>query len=246
MEKCCSRPGYSPTPKENCDDFEVPLKCGFRNSRGLGGMVASVQNKTSYAQYAEFPWMVAVLVERSIGGKVANVYQSGGSLIHPKVAMSTAHSVAGVNPSYLMVRAGEWDTQSEGELCKHEERKVERVIRHENFVRANLKNDLVLLILNREFEMTAFINTICLPPKGMNFDNQNCFSGGWGKTKFGQAGVFQVFLKKVELPVVPRDECQDLLRATRLGEDFKLDNGFLCAGKIIFKTIKMSKFNSNS
>lgn len=52
-----------------------------------------------------------------------------------------------------------------------------------------------------------------------------------GKDKFGKGGLYQVILKRVELPVVPRDECQSKLRETRLGRHFILDHSFICAGK---------------
>lgn len=78
--------------------------------------------------------------------------------------------------------------------------------------------------------MTAFINTICLPPKNMQFAGQRCYSGGWGATKFGAEEVFQVFLKKIELPILTAEKGEELLRLTRLGEDFELHEGFLTAG----------------
>lgn len=52
-----------------------------------------------------------------------------------------------------------------------------------------------------------------------------------GKDKFGKDGLYQVILKRVELPVIPRDECQAKLRETRLGRHFILDPSFICAGK---------------
>nr|CAD7440787.1 unnamed protein product [Timema bartmani] len=42
--------------------------------------------------------------------------------------------------------------------------------------------------------------------------------------------TFQTPLKKVELPIVPHDECQKKLRTTRLGPFFKLHGSFICAG----------------
>lgn len=51
-----------------------------------------------------------------------------------------------------------------------------------------------------------------------------------GKDKFGKDGLYQVILKRIELPVVPRDECELKLRDTRLGRYFKLDPSFICAG----------------
>lgn len=168
-------------PLKVCEGFKAPSKCGLRNKKGLGGIALSMQNKSLYANYAEFPWMVAVMLEGAQGSGTPAAFKSGGSLINPKVVLTTAHNTEKEDSRKLIVRAGEWDTQTENEMCKHEERKVQRVIRHEQFMRANLQNDVALFILENEFEMTAFVNTVCLPPPNTNFDGQRCFSGGWGK-----------------------------------------------------------------
>jgi len=39
-----------------------------------------------------------------------------------------------------------------------------------------------------------------------------------------------VILKKVELPIVQHNTCQDVMRTTRLGKYFLLDKSFICAG----------------
>ena len=46
----------------------------------------------------------------------------------------------------------------------------------------------------------------------------------------GKEGRYQVILKKVNLPVVPRNTCLEALRKTRLGPYFKLHESFICAG----------------
>lgn len=43
-------------------------------------------------------------------------------------------------------------------------------------------------------------------------------------------GSFQTTLKRVDLTLIPRDECQSRLRQTRLGNYFILDPSFICAG----------------
>lgn len=46
-----------------------------------------------------------------------------------------------------------------------------------------------------------------------------------------EIGKYQVnILKKVEVPVVPRDKCEQKLRRTRLGPKFILHDSFMCAG----------------
>lgn len=236
MKMCCRKSGTidpKGLPKNLCESakFPTPKKCGFRNPNGLGGIAVSMQNKTLYSQYAEFPWAIAVMLNTKVGNNMYSLFKMGGSLIHPSVVLTVAHNLVETDTTKLAVRAGEWDTQSENEMCPHEEKKVKNVIIHEKFTRHNLQNDIALLVLEEGMKISAFINTICLPPQNMNFDNQRCFSGGWGKNFFGKEGIYQVFMKKVELPVVPANTCVEQLRQTRLGEDFELHDGFLCAGK---------------
>ena len=241
LEKCCTKNNYVPRPEnEFCIDsfFNTPEKCGWRNPKGLGGELLSeqYQDRTNYAQYAEFPWVVAVLEKLHFNGTIVPFFRGGGSLVHPKVVLTAAHIINGVDFVKLVVRAGEWDTQTDNEICLHEERLVENVKSHEQFNRRNLQNDIALLILKNEFQLSPFINTVCLPPKGLNFLNQKCYTSGWGRNKFGAEGLYQVFLKKIDLPIVESSICQVQLRKTRLGKGFELHEGFLCAGKNFFSS----------
>lgn len=79
------------------------------------------------------------------------------------------------------------------------------------------------------------VNTICLPPQNYQHRPTRCFTTGWGKDKFGQKGQYHVILKKVDIPFVPRDICQENLRKTRLGRFFELHSSFMCAGGEIGK-----------
>lgn len=60
----------------------------------------------------------------------------------------------------------------------------------------------------------------------------------------GKAGEYQVILKKIDLPIVPRGKCVDLLKKTRLGPNYKLHESFICAGGEIGKdTCQVRMFN---
>lgn len=159
-----------------------------------------------------------------------NVYQCAGTLIHPSVVLTAAHCIADKAQESLLIRAGEWDTQTKDEPFPHQDLEVAEVRIHEQFRKSNLFNDIALLFLKEPVNIVENVNTACLPPVDANFDNKRCFAAGWGKDKFGRVGIYQAILKKVELPVVPIDKCQDVLRKSRLGKYFILNPSFMCAG----------------
>lgn len=182
--------------------------------------------------------MIAVLRVRREGIAKFNLFQCGGSLIHPSVVLTAAHCVAELNPMEIKIRAGEWDTQTESEIWPHIDRNVSKIIVHENYYAGTLFNDVALLILDSAIPPAENINTVCLPKSEsqqsslsrQNFDEEKCVASGWGKNSYGSNGKYQEILKKVELPLVDNKKCQNLLRISRLGRFFRLHKSFLCAG----------------
>lgn len=159
-----------------------------------------------------------------------NVYLCGGSLIEKGVVLTAAHCVQGKDPKILKVRLGEWDTQTKDEIFPHQDRSVRDFVVHPQYYKGGLFNDVALLFLDQPAEIAENVNTVCLPPHDTQFDLSRCFASGWGKDLFGKDGKYQVILKRVELPVVPRPQCEQLLRETRLGKHFALHESFICAG----------------
>merc|ERR1719430_2601266 len=249
------------TSEEESDDFVVvepdpyinePPKfvptCGRRNSFGLGVRIQNYQDDE--AQFGEWPHMWAILKREIISGggqekggygrqqqealeEEVMVFQAGASLIGAGVVMTGAHKVKDFvnDATSLIVRCGEWDTQTEGEPLPHQDRNVKEVVLHPEFNKGNLVNTVAILFLEEEFVLADHIDTICLPDyQDLYEDSSECFVKGWGKDHFGQDAEYQVVLKEVSLPVVPRDQCVDWLRVTRLGKRFRLDQSFMCAG----------------
>jgi len=234
LDVCCRDPDVEPAkPKE---PLHQP-KCGKRNTRGLQTRIQGFTEGES--QFGEWPHMVAVLREEQPeqGGKPINLYQCGGSLIAPGVVLTAAHCVDKYRstPRVLKVRAGEWDTQREGEPYQHQDRTIAAVRIHPEYLPGPLYNDLAVLFTESAFDLAPHVDTVCLPDLDDNFDYSQCFATGWGKDKFGADGEYQVVLKEINLPVVDNRTCQDQLRKTRLGQRFRLHPSFICAGGVAGK-----------
>jgi len=191
----------------------------------------TVHGFDNVAQFGSAPWMAAVLKSE---GQL-NIYQCGGSLIHPQVVMTVAHCVDKLNPGQIRVRLGEWDTTtaSDHPYLQHEDHRVTAVVIHEQYGgRPNVYNDVALLFLENQATLNHHINTICLPQPGQQFNGQYCTATGWGKDNFGDYGNYQSILKEIHLPIIDYKSCVLSLQTSRLGCNFCLHDTFICAGGI--------------
>ncbi|EDV32304.2 uncharacterized protein Dana_GF14116, isoform C [Drosophila ananassae] len=224
LDLCCDLPNKRTEPDGSFVIPKAPEGCGYSNPNGVGFKITGAVNQES--EFGEFPWMLAILREE---GQL-NLYECGGALIAPDVVLTAAHCVHNKQPSTIVVRAGEWDTQTKSEVVPHEDRYVKEIVYHEQFNKGALYNDVAVLLLESPFTLQSNIQPVCLPNVGDIFDFERCYATGWGKNKFGKDGEYQVILKKVDLPVVPNQRCEANLRETRLGRHFILDKSFICAG----------------
>ncbi|KFB49743.1 AGAP011781-PA-like protein [Anopheles sinensis] len=148
----------------------------------------------------------------------------------PNVALTVAHCVVNRTATNLVVRAGEWDTRTEGEVLPYQTSPVKEVLVHEGYNKRH-HNNVALLVLQKPFQPAKNVQTVCLPPPGVRpATGEECITGGWGKDRFGKDGVYQHILKRVSLPIVDSGRCREAMRKARLGQKFKLHNTSLCAG----------------
>ncbi|XP_040570649.1 phenoloxidase-activating factor 2 [Lepeophtheirus salmonis] len=242
LEVCCRHPDFSTNSPQTTTPEPVtqPPKprsyvpeCGRRNVGGVGVRIQNDKYKGS-TQFGEWPHMCALLEIQAVAyGEDINKYVCGASLIAPGVVLTGAHCVDKIPKDNIKIRCGEWDTQKEIEPSQHQDRFVEDVKIHPQFNPKNLKNDFALLFMEEDFKLAPHVDTICLPDNlaGIDsYDQNDCFATGWGKDKFGKLGEYQVIMKQVQMDMVNSNECENKLRRTRLGEDFKLDESFVCAG----------------
>lgn len=103
------KPGYGGVSPTHPDDETEPTRqgkpntgikgahvsrgCGYRNPKGVGFRITGAFNNE--ANFAEFPWTVAIMREEKVREKITRVYACGGSLIHKRVVLTGAHCVFG-------------------------------------------------------------------------------------------------------------------------------------------------------
>ncbi|XP_034235063.1 phenoloxidase-activating factor 2-like [Thrips palmi] len=221
-------PGPGPGPQDPAPPVYNPSQaCGIRYRNGVGSRISGAMHDET--NFGEIPWMVAIFKKRQADVE----YLCGGGLIAPNVVLTAAHCINEKAPSSLTVRAGEWDSRTEEEAFKHQDRDVDYVITHPDYKPLSLHNDVGLLVLREPVKVGYHIGTICMPEQDQSFDYKNCLVSGWGKDVFGKDGVYQNILRRIDdLPVVPHSQCQDKLRRTRLGPYFRLNGSFMCAGGV--------------
>jgi len=203
-------------------------QCGKRNAHGITGRVLQDdQFQEGDTDFAEYPWQVAILKKEEFD----NVYVCGGSLIDGSHLLTAAHCVKGIKPSELRIRLGEWDVNNDSEFYSHVEFDATQIFIHPDFYPGNLYNDIAMIRINGYVDYTRnpHITPVCLPDRFKEYAGLRCQVTGWGKDAFLD-GDYQQVLKEVDVPVVTNGQCEAMLKRTRLGADFVLHPGFMCAG----------------
>ncbi|GBP33108.1 Phenoloxidase-activating factor 2 [Eumeta japonica] len=165
--------------------------CGWRNPNGVGARPAGLTDGD--ANFAEFPWVVAI-IRYSIPSQ-----ETGNALVTPlglRVSVSGHYLLAGadvneagarpqevyvgggslIHPSVVLtaahnvavtaglrVRAGEWDTRTDSEPHPPQDRDVVDVKVHQDYISGTLFYDVALLFLASPVKLAPNVGTVCLP-----------------------------------------------------------------------------------
>ena len=118
------------------------------------------------------------------------------------------------------MRVGEWDASgfNAPEQQSHEEYTVVRILKHPGMSTTRLSDNIAILYTDRDININhPYVNTACLPSCDNQFDyifsngtGVRCHVAGWGKDEVD--GSFQFIPKKVDLSLMPADQCEARLK----------------------------------
>merc|ERR1712130_131441 len=238
----CSRPGpKTKTVKSLTVAKEVVefSKCG----RTAKAHITLTGLAPDQAQLGEFPHMCVLF--RTQGGQ--RVYVGGASLIAKNKVLTVAHKFNVIqdvnNPvdfrdtvNQFSIRCGEYNVKKENEIQRSQESKVEEVYFHPQYEPRTVKNNFAIVRTKENFIYQEHIGPTCLPRPNESFEiprkSKDCWSSGWGADSYEATALYSDGLRKVKLPVVPRDECEERLASQPrfAGKGFRLHESWMCIG----------------
>ncbi|XP_061548084.1 transmembrane protease serine 3 [Phycodurus eques] len=179
--------------KTHCSSGKVTtlkcLECGSRPqylSRIVGGNIS---------RPGQFPWQASL--------RFNGEHLCGGSIITSRWILTAAHCVYGFSdPALWVVHVGEIEQPVHGEQSLA----VEQIIHHVRYHPKGLDYDIALVKLSKPLVFNGFVEPICLPNFGEEFDEGTmCWISGWGATE--DKGQTSVVLHSAMVPLLSTKTC---------------------------------------
>ncbi|XP_070491100.1 serine protease 7-like [Chironomus tepperi] len=216
--------------------IQIPILASIRNHRnlnlinqkGCGPISTDRVIGGVNARLREFPWIAL------LGYQSTEKWKCGGTLISKRFVLTAAHCI---NKELNIVRLGEHTISKQRDCididqCADpvQDIKIDSKIKHPDFNRKTKQNDLGLLKLAHNADLTKDnVRTICLPITPQNdieeFNKPEAFLflTGWGLTERGTAPDI---LQKALIPYIDSKACNAIFNPLNI----QIYNGQLCAG----------------
>ncbi|XP_045454513.1 proclotting enzyme-like [Melitaea cinxia] len=181
------------------DENAIAFKIDRAENRGCG-LSTRAQTRVTGSRPAnprEWPWMASVTPE---GFK----QYCGGALITDRHVLTAAHCTRRWKASELFVRLGEYDLVRTNDSRSYNFRVIE-IRQHEFFDKSNYHNDIAILKLHRAAVFNTYVWPICLPPRGLQLENEIATIIGWGTQWYG--GPHSDVLMEVSVPIWVHETC---------------------------------------
>ncbi|KAK7582236.1 hypothetical protein V9T40_013681 [Parthenolecanium corni] len=226
-EVCCPTNLIKPVFNLPTQPPSTTIVCGIKRE-DLSGRISGGTETV----LGEFPWMVVILERENNKEKV----KCGASLVSTNLVLTAAHCVQGRNLSSFIIRAGEYNLDLASEQLPHQDRDIKNISMHHAFFREHLLNDLAIIEVTEPFQYSSNVAPICLPLKKSPYspedtsvyDLSRCVATGWG-SKDSDDPIGRNTLGKIEMKIIPSDQCVTMLRRSPLGPQFTLHPSFICA-----------------
>ncbi|XP_068186334.1 transmembrane protease serine 3 [Antennarius striatus] len=179
--------------KAECSSGKVTtlkcLECGSRprfSTRIVGGNISKP---------GQFPWQVSL--------HFGSEHLCGGSIVTSRWILTAAHCVFGfADPSMWVVHAGLTDQPVNAAQALE----VEQIVHHARYRPKGLDYDVALMKLATPLEFNGFVEPICLPNYGEEFqEGTRCWISGWGATE--DEGETSVVLRSAVVPLLSTKTC---------------------------------------
>lgn len=148
----------------------------------------------------QYPWQVAL---ENRAGQFC-----GGAIVGTRSVVTAAHCVDGTRPAAITIRAGTARLDRPGQT-----RQVERIVMHPNWRPASNRNDIAVLLLDRDLALGSGVAPIRYQGEAvgrLSRDGTAAWVSGWGATGETAPGSDQ--LLAVGVPVMSDARCQEALR----------------------------------
>ncbi|KYN17231.1 Venom serine protease, partial [Trachymyrmex cornetzi] len=185
-------------------------KAGYTKKLDIWVLYLTVKNTKivggKETQVNEFPWMVGFMNAES--GKIFY----GGTIISEQYVITAGHCVVMLMRRFLnrtIVVVGEHDTSTDRDTNATKIYQLSRCITHEYDSSAFVYNSIGICKIVGSIKFSAEVGPVCLPFKHKNdsFTGDKVTALGWGLLEY--AGNKSDTLQKVDLDVVPHEECPD-------------------------------------
>ncbi|KAG8453440.1 hypothetical protein GDO86_000170 [Hymenochirus boettgeri] len=182
------------------DEIAVVPKCGKRHEKRVVARGRILRGLSALP--ASHPWLAAIYIGNHF---------CAGSLIQPCWVVSAAHCFAdSPSKSEIRVVLGQHFFNQTTDVTQTFE--IDRYIFYDKYsVFKRNEHDIVLIKLKKVNNMcakkTQFVQTICLPVKGIPFDDgHHCQIAGWGRM-MEDATDYAHNLQEAIIPLVPDNKC---------------------------------------